>query len=177
MNENNLVPLQSLPEKQRKAIAKKGGKASGKARREKLNFQKAAQTILEADFYSKDEGRVLTGYEAIALKMFLKALEGNSKAAEFLRDTAGESPKNYPKELGNAPIIIDDIGNNEPKKHFQFTVVHPQSVTQQAIQKWIEQFNRDDKKPLTQEQEFKKLKELRDELLKADEAEKSAQDD
>lgn len=176
MNENNLVPLQSLPEKQRKAIAKKGGQASGKARREKLNFQKAAQTILEADFYSKDEGRVLTGYEAIALKMFVKALEGNSKAAEFLRDTAGESPKNYPAQLGNAPIIIDNIGN-EPTKKFEFEVVHPQSVTQQAIQKWIEQFNRDDKKPLTQAQEFKQLKQLRDELLKADEAENNKQDD
>ena len=176
MNENNLVPLQSLPEKQRKAIAKKGGQASGKARREKLNFQKAAQTILEADFYSKDEGRVLTGYEAIALKMFLKALEGNSKAAEFLRDTAGESPKNYPAQLGNAPVIIDNIGN-EPTKRFEFTVVQPKSVTQEAVKKWIEQFNRDGNKPLTQAQEFKKLKELRDELLKADEADKSKQDD
>lgn len=176
MNNNNLVPLQSLPEKQRKAIAKKGGKASGKARREKLNFQKAAQTILEADFYSKDEGRILTGYEAITLKMFMQALEGNRYAAEFLRDTAGESPKNYPKELGNAPIIIDNIGN-EPTKKFEFEVVHPQSVTQQAIQKWIEQFNRDDKKPLTQAQEFKQLKQLRDELLKADEAENNKQDD
>lgn len=176
MNENNLVPLQSLSEKQRKEIARKGGKASGKARREKLNFQKAAQTILEADFYSKDEGRVLTGYEAIALKMFLKALEGNSKAAEFLRDTAGESPKNYPAQLGNAPVIIDNIGN-EPTKRFEFTVVQPKSVTQEAVKKWIEKFNKDENKPLTQAQEFKKLKELRDELLKADEAEKSAQDD
>ena len=157
MNNNNLVPLQSLPEKQRKAIAKKGGQASGKALREKLNFQKAAQTILEADFYSKDEGRVLTGYEAIALKMFLKALEGNSKAAEFLRDTAGESPKNYPAQLGNAPVIIDNIGN-EPTKRFEFTVVQPKSVTQEAVKKWIEKFNKDENKPLTQAQEFKKLK-------------------
>ena len=176
MNNNNLVPLQTLSEKQRKEIARKGGKASGKARREKLNFQRAAQTILEADFYSKDEGRVLTGYEAIALKMFLKALEGNSKAAEFLRDTAGESPKNYPAQLGNAPVIIDNIGN-EPTKRFEFTVVQPKSVTQEAVKKWIEKFNKDANKPLTQAQEFKKLKELRDELLKADEAEKSAQDD
>ena len=162
MNENNLVPLQSLSEKQRKEIARKGGKASGKARREKQNFQKAAQAILESDFYNKEQGRVLTGYEAIALKMFVKALEGNSKAAEFLRDTAGESPKNYPAQLGNAPVIIDNIGN-EP--------------TQEAVKKWIEKFNKDENKPLTQAQEFKKLKELRDELLKADEAEKSAQDD
>lgn len=171
MNNNNLVPLQSLSEKQRKEIARKGGKASGKARREKLNFQKAAQTILEADFYSKDEGRVLTGYEAVTLKMFMQALEGNRQAAEFLRDTAGESPKNYPAQLGNAPVIIDNIGN-EPTKKFEFTVVQPKSVTQEAVKKWIEQFNRDDKKPLTQAQEFKQLKELRAELLKADKEEK-----
>lgn len=176
MNENNLVPLQSLSEKQRKEIARKGGKASGKARREKQNFQKAAQAILESDFYNKEQGRVLTGYEAIALKMFVKALEGNSKAAEFLRDTAGESPKNYPAQLGNAPVIIDNIGN-EPTKRFEFTVVQPKSVTQEAVKKWIEQFNRDDKKPLTQAQEFKQLKELRAELLKADEADKNKQDD
>ena len=176
MNNNNLVPLQSLPEKKRKEIARKGGKASGKARREKLNFQRAAQTLLEAEFYSKDEGRVLTGYEAVTLKMFMQALEGNRQAAEFLRDTAGESPKNYPKELGNAPIIIDGTGDaDEPKKRFEFAVVHPKSVTQEAIEKWIKQFNKDGNKPLTQAQEFKQLKELRDELLKAGKEEQEAE--
>ena len=170
MNENNLIPLQSLPPAKRKEIARKGGKASGKARREKLNFQKAAQAVLTAEFYSKEHNRVLTGYEAITLKMFMEAvLKGNRQAAEFLRDTAGENPKNNLKGNGEAPVIIDDTGK-EPYKRFVMEVVHPKSVTEEAVKKWLERFKSNEQKPITQEQEFKQLKQLRDELLKADTA-------
>lgn len=98
MNEKNLIPLNTLSESERKAIARKGGKASGKARKELSNFKKVVKTLLSAEFYDKEAKKTLTGYEAVAIQMFRKALQGDRQSAEFLRDTAGESPKEKKQE-------------------------------------------------------------------------------
>lgn len=58
----------------------------------KKTLRQALEMLLERDF-TLDDGTVLTGAEAIALKQFEKALnDGDTKAFEVVRDTAGQKP-------------------------------------------------------------------------------------
>lgn len=87
MNDDNLrVPTSE----EAREIGRKGGIASGEARRRKADLRKALETLLEKDFTDK-EGRTLSGAEAIALKQMEKALKGDTRAFEVVRDTSGQA--------------------------------------------------------------------------------------
>lgn len=70
---------------------KKGGIASGEARRRKRDIRKALEALLEKDYTDK-HGITMSGAEAIALKQLEKALKGDTKAFEVVRDTVGQKP-------------------------------------------------------------------------------------
>lgn len=91
-NEQNLKPFTS--DQSREEAAKngtKGGIASGEARRRKRDIRLAMEALLEKQYKGKD-GKQLSGAEAIALKQMEKALKGDAKAFELVRDTAGQKP-------------------------------------------------------------------------------------
>ena len=90
--EDNLQPFTSDQSREEAKInGAKGGIASGKARREKADLRKMCQMVLEMDIKGKD-GTVKSGAEAITLAQLRKALKGDAKAYEVLRDTAGQKP-------------------------------------------------------------------------------------
>lgn len=68
-----------------------GGKASGAARAAKRDLRKALEALLEKEFTGRD-GSKISGAEAIALKQMEKALKGDTRAFEVVRDTAGQKP-------------------------------------------------------------------------------------
>lgn len=115
-NEQNLTGKgfdERTAEEQRK-IAKQGGIASGKARREKADLRRMCQMVLEMDIKGKD-GTMKSGAEAITLAQLQKALKGDAKAYEVLRDTAGQKPVekveqvNIDMEYENSLRYVDDL--------------------------------------------------------------------
>lgn len=83
--ENNLTPARSKEEA--RARGSNGGKRSGEVRREKKLFQQAVLAALEA---KGDSGNsVLVDMIAAQVK---KAMKGDTRAFEVLRDTSGEKP-------------------------------------------------------------------------------------
>lgn len=70
---------------------KKGGIASGEAKRRKRDIRLALEALLEKDITDK-QGNVMSTAEAIAIKQIEKALKGDTKAFEVVRDTAGQKP-------------------------------------------------------------------------------------
>ena len=70
---------------------RKGGIASGEARKAKKSLREAMQALMDADLTGKD-GKTMTGTEAMAAKAFQAALKGDWKAWELVRDTAGQKP-------------------------------------------------------------------------------------
>lgn len=70
------------------AWGRKGGIASGIARREKKTFRATLEALLDR----KLDGSRLTGREAVAVALFEKAMSGDVKAFQELRDTVGEKP-------------------------------------------------------------------------------------
>lgn len=87
----NLIPTNKRSKEEAKRLGKKGGIASGKARREKKTLRQCLEILLEKEISDKN-GNKMTGAEAMAAKVFQQALQGNLKAFEIVRDTAGQKP-------------------------------------------------------------------------------------
>lgn len=88
-NEQNLIPANKRTKDEHREIAKKGGIASGKARRKKANLKKAFETILQSEVASpnvkkqlEDLGFESTNEMALAMVMMQKAMKGNVRAFE-----------------------------------------------------------------------------------------------
>ena len=103
-NEKNLKPARSKSEARQRGA--KGGKASGKARRERKAMQELAKIILNTPVEGKPEelddieamcfedfpDKHLTVGERSLFAVAKKAQKGDIAAITFLRDTAGEKP-------------------------------------------------------------------------------------
>ncbi len=88
-------------------MGKKGGVASGKARRRQRTFRDSVKAIMECRPLSEDQCDLLaemglepTMLNQIQVAVFDKASRGDVEAARYLRDTAGEKPREG-LELGN----------------------------------------------------------------------------
>ena len=88
-NEKNLKPFNKRSVKERREISRKGGKASGEARRKKANIKKAFDAVLTNKVTSaelaeelKRQGLENTNETALAMIMTQLALEGNVRAFE-----------------------------------------------------------------------------------------------
>lgn len=107
-NEQNLRPSEY---KLSQDEAKKGGIASGEARRRKRDIRLALEALLEKDISDKN-GNVMTTTEAIALKQIEKALKGDTKAFEVVRDTVGQKPTE------KLDLTVNDDSTREMDEYF-----------------------------------------------------------
>ncbi len=93
-NPDNLKGHEFTSDQSREKAAengRKGGIASGKAKRRRKAFAEAFDTLLSKKFTDRN-GNQTEGVEAIAAKTFQMAMDGDMKAIAFIRDTVGEAP-------------------------------------------------------------------------------------
>lgn len=94
---DNLKPVRTKGEARSKG--RKGGIASGQARREKATLRAALEVLLER---KGEDGK--TGREALAVALYDRALKGDVRAFAELRDTVGEKPTNKLEMGGDLSI-------------------------------------------------------------------------
>lgn len=104
----NLKPQSERTKEEQREIARQGGKRSGEVRAAKRDLRKALEALLEKEFKGKD-GITLSGAEAIALKQMEKALKGDTKAFEVVRDTAGQKPVEKVMIAEVDQTVIDEV--------------------------------------------------------------------
>lgn len=85
-----------------RANGRKGGRASGRARRARRDMRETFRELLDMPMRSGGmtsfgtlegaEGKNMTVGEAIAMRMLREAMDGDVRAAEFVRDTSGQRP-------------------------------------------------------------------------------------
>lgn len=103
-NEKNLIPNNKRTPDERRRNASKAGKASGEARRKKRLLKDVVETVLNARPEVTDTAldmlermglrdELVDTQLIIALSMAQNAMQGDVKAAAFLRDTAGQSAR------------------------------------------------------------------------------------
>ena len=98
----NLIPFNELTEEEQRAIAIKGGIASGEARREKRTLREQLEIMLELI----EEGQ--TNREIVSAALLAKAKKGDTKAFELVRDTVGEKPTDNLKQSITGSITISE---------------------------------------------------------------------
>lgn len=111
MAKNNgglLIPQSERTKEEQSEIAKMGGIASGEARRRKRDIRLAMEALLEKQYKGKN-GEILSGAEAIAIKQMEKALKGDAKAFELVRDSAGQKPVEKVMVAEVEQSVIDDV--------------------------------------------------------------------
>ena len=105
MNDENLKPFDTLTESQQREIRSKGGKASVEKKRRIKTFQEIGEalskaTLKEGEIFELEKirdigqlkGANLSIKEIMFWKQVQKALDGDTKAFEVVRDTMGEKP-------------------------------------------------------------------------------------
>lgn len=95
-NPQNLIPVTQRTKEEAIKISSKGGINSGKTRRNKAMLKDCLNILLEKKMEA-DNGKKVTGAEALSINLFMKALEENdtakaAKAFEVIRDTSGQKP-------------------------------------------------------------------------------------
>lgn len=89
---NNLVKNSELTPKERQEKASRAGKASVEARRKKKMLKECLEALLNSEVGKDADGNTITGSEAMATTVFRRALNGDLKAWELVRDTSGQKP-------------------------------------------------------------------------------------
>ena len=89
--QDNLIPFNQRSEEEVREMNRRGGIASGEARRKKKMLKDCLDILLEKEFKTKD-GKTASGAETLAMTVFQKAQRGDLKAFELVRDTAGQKP-------------------------------------------------------------------------------------
>lgn len=101
MNDENLLKPNDLTSSELRERASKGGKASGRARREKANLRKLAQQVLD-DSYKDSSGNEYTGAE-----LFVRGLVSN---------LANPDGKNWSKTMD---LLITLTGAGKSKEEIE----------------------------------------------------------
>lgn len=87
---DNLKPFDSNQNREKaKKNGRKGGKASGEAKRKKKLLKDCLDELLQKEWENR-QGEKMSGSEAISVAVFKKALAGDMKAFEIVRDTSGQ---------------------------------------------------------------------------------------
>ena len=103
----------------------KGGKASAKKRLQKKTFKDLCDTFLDSEVTSeemKEKMKALGINEDVSYKMAMviaithRAIKGDTKAFEVLRDTIGEKPKEEIEVSGEVNNPYKNLTEEELKK-------------------------------------------------------------
>lgn len=126
-NEANLNPVQTKEEARKRG--RNGGIASGKARREKKLMRETLDVLLSmplkngkyADVesirsFAALKGKNINVQEAILIAQVQKAMKGDTKAAEYVRDTIGQKPVENVNMSGEVNNPFAELTTEELKK-------------------------------------------------------------
>lgn len=122
----NLIPFGERTEDEERQIRVKGGKKSGEVRREKKLFRDVIRALLQGSVPDEEKVQALLMrygldpskadiLDTINLAQVDKALNGDLAAAMYLRDTAGEKPKDKVEMEGGPGTlnVIYDYGDKQ----------------------------------------------------------------
>lgn len=118
--------IKNLTHEQRVENGRKGGIASGIAKRKKSAMKETLEVLLTMPLNGKKchevediqnfaqlKGKNVTVEAAIMIKQIQRALAGDLSSAEFIRDTSGQKPTNEISVGGSVPVVISGEGDLE----------------------------------------------------------------
>lgn len=114
-----IIPANKRTPEELKEMGRKGGIASGEARRQKAAMRETLRTLLamplnkkkcydidEIETFAQFNGKTVDVETAILIKQVQRALKGDLPSAEFIRDTSGQKPTNDVNIEGALPVFF-----------------------------------------------------------------------
>lgn len=86
----NLIPFNQRTEDEQRAIASKGGKASGRSRREKRTYRQILEERLSGKITNTKTNEVVSRKDAMGCTLIEKGLKGDLRAIELILKILGE---------------------------------------------------------------------------------------
>lgn len=122
-NNENLISLADRTTEEKREIGKKGGVASGKARREKKTMRETLKEMLEevADIEGNKNG--LTYKQLATLGLIKGSILGNSANYKTIMETIGE----LEGETQNTPTVKIEISDNSKLEGVLYEANRPDS--------------------------------------------------
>ena len=118
--EDNLIPMSERSKSEVRELGKKGGIASGEARREKKAMKEQIKLLLSLPLKDKKAIKQLESLGidtdnidnqmALVIAMWQKALKGDVQAFNTLRDTVGEKPVEEVEVRGKSKKFAEICG-------------------------------------------------------------------
>lgn len=109
-----------LTPEERAELGRRGGIASGEAKRKKKAMREVLESLLgmpmkageEADIegiqnFASLKGKNITVQDAVMIAQIQKALKGDTTAAVFVRDTSGQKPVETHEVDMNLPVFFE----------------------------------------------------------------------
>lgn len=119
-------PFSSMTTEELRSAGRQGGIASGEAKRRKKAMRERLNIILSLPLksgrmtdvesirnYAELKGKNITVEDAMMIAQIAKALKGDTTAATFVRDTAGQKPRDSVEVTGALPVIFEGEENLE----------------------------------------------------------------
>lgn len=131
-NEENLKkgePYRFRTGEKQVEVARRGGIASGEARRRKKTMRETAKMLLDMEIPNaakelKAKMKAMgiseedfTYQSAVMIGILNQAMKGNTKAASFLRDTVGENPLLMEEEGSSLADYIEEAYRNRMEEN------------------------------------------------------------
>lgn len=117
MAKSDLIPVKDSEEARKRG--RNGGIASGKTRREKKMMRETLEMLLSMPLNNKKmvdvdsirslaalKGKNVSVQEAMMMAQVMKAIKGDTKAAEYVRDTIGQKPVDSVDMNMNVPVFF-----------------------------------------------------------------------
>ena len=105
-NPENLKPNTERTPKERSELARKAGKASGKARRQRKEFRELLELALSQP---NAENPDVDNWTVATAALLQKAMGGDVRAWEVMRDTLGQKPVEETRVLDSKITITIDV--------------------------------------------------------------------
>lgn len=106
---------------ERRENGRKGGIASGESKRRKKAMKETLEVLLSMPMkngkvsdvesiknFAALKGKNINVQEAMIIAMIQRAMKGDVKAAEWLRDTSGQKPTDNMNVIGAVPVVLKD---------------------------------------------------------------------
>ncbi|WP_424616529.1 KGG domain-containing protein [Abiotrophia defectiva] len=126
MASENLIPTNRRTKEEAREISRKGGKASGEARRRKADLKKALKTVLEADVHSDKVAEQLDkmGFDnsnlmAMVFAQMQQAQKGNVRAFEAISKVMGVEKDELDRKEQRQRIKALELELAEKKKRLE----------------------------------------------------------
>lgn len=118
MNEQNLKPMNTRSKSEARENGKIGGKKSGQSRRKRKAIKEQLELLMSLPVQDEKvktkvetlgiEDKNIDNQMLITVALFQKALKGDTRAIELIRDTIGEKPVEKIEDV-TPPKIVDDV--------------------------------------------------------------------